>query len=88
MKLGAMLMRFSVERSLRSLFHLFIGFSLILVITPSLAGALPGTGAALWPLIGLLAYLLHLFEDTGKLSFILHPGRRSERSLHGRATRP
>ena len=80
-------MRFSIERSLRSLFHLFIGFFLILVITPSLAGALPGTGAALWPLIGLLAYLLHLFEDTGKLSAILHSGRRGECKPREDATR-
>jgi hypothetical protein len=81
-------MRFSVERSLRSLFHLFIGFSLILVITPSLSGALPGTGAALWPLIGLLAYLLHLFEDTGKLSAILRSGWQNERRSGEEITQP
>jgi hypothetical protein len=72
-------MRFSLERRLRKLFHLFIGFTLILVITPSLAGALPGSGAALWPLIGLLAYVLHLFEDTGKLSLVLRSGWPGER---------
>ena len=73
-------MRFSLEQSLRCLFHVFIGFSLVLVITPSLAGALPGSGAAVWPLIGLLAYLLHLFEDTGKRPLILRTGWSSDRT--------
>lgn len=73
-------MRFLVEKGLRKLFYVIIGASLVLVTTPSLAGAFPGSSAfVLWPLTGLLAYLLHLFEDTGKLATSLGPARSSER---------
>lgn len=56
-----------IERGARCLFYAATGFSMVIVTTPSLANAFTGSQAVhLWPLIGLLAYLLHLFEDTGK----------------------
>lgn len=62
-------MRNPVAKGLRNLFYVIIGASLVLVTTPGLAGAFPGSSVfVLWPLTGLLAYLLHLFEDTGKQS--------------------
>lgn len=65
-------MRYLVEKGLRCLFYVIIGASLVLVTTPSLAGAFPGSSAFfLWPITGLLAYVLHLFEDTGKLNNLL-----------------
>lgn len=65
-------MRYLVEKGLRYLFYVIIGASLVLVTTPSLAGAFPGSSAfILWPITGLLAYVLHLFEDTGKLNNLL-----------------
>ncbi|MEX0790271.1 MAG: hypothetical protein WD178_05785 [Actinomycetota bacterium] len=70
-------MRFLVSKGLRYLFYVMIGASLVLVTTPSLAGAFPGSGSqVLWPITGLLAYLLHLFEDTGKLAGLLRPADR------------
>lgn len=68
-------MRFFLEGGGRNVFYLLVGLSMVLVTTPSLSGALPASGAVfLWPLIGLLAYFLHLFEDAGKLASI--PQRR------------
>lgn len=73
-------MGYVVEKGLRYLFYVIIGASLVLVTTPSLAGAFPGSSAfMLWPLTGLLAYLLHLFEDTGKLISLLGPARLAQR---------
>lgn len=74
-------MRLSVDRGLRYAFYVIIGSSMVLVTTPSLLGALPASGAVyLWPLIGLLAYFLHLFEDTGKLAPFRRSGRIVKRS--------
>ena len=74
-------MRFLVERGVRHAFYVIIGLSMVLVTTPSLLGALPASGTVyLWPLIGLLAYFLHLFEDTGKLASFLRSGRGARRS--------
>lgn len=73
-------MRYLVEKGLRYLFYVIIGASLVLVTTPSLAGAFPGSSAfILWPITGLLAYVLHLFEDTGKLDNLLASVRSVER---------
>lgn len=59
-----------VRRSMKGAFYGLIGLLLILITTPSLVTALTGSGAAgsvaLWPLAGLLAYFLHLFEHTGE----------------------
>ena len=73
-------MRYLVEKGLRYLFYVIIGASLVLVTTPSLAGAFPGSSAfILWPITGLLAYVLHLFEDTGKLNALLGSVLSAER---------
>lgn len=73
-------MRYLVEKGLRYLFYVIIGASLVLVTTPSLAGAFSGPSAfVLWPITGLLAYVLHLFEDTGKLNNLLASVRSVER---------
>jgi hypothetical protein len=77
-----------VARGLRYFFYFIIGASLVLVTTPSLAHAFPGASAFfLWPLTGLLAYLLHLFEDTGKLGDLLRPVRSVERKAADSSTR-
>lgn len=59
-----------VRRSMRGVFYGLTGLLLILITTPSLVTALTGSSAAksvaLWPLAGLLAYFLHLFEHTGE----------------------
>jgi len=83
-------MRFLVEKGLRKLFYVIIGASLVLVTTPSLAGAFPGSSAfVLWPLTGLLAYLLHLFEDTGKPATLHGPALSPERKAEaGRVRLP
>lgn len=78
-------MRFFVERGVRYSFHVIIGLSMVLVTTPDLSDALHSAGAVfLWPVIGLLAYFLHLFEDTGKLAWLLRhgfPGKATPRVL-------
>jgi hypothetical protein len=75
-------MRYLVEKGLRYLFYVIIGASLVLVTTPSLAGAFPGSSAfILWLITGLLAYVLHLFEDTGKLDNLLGSVRAVERKV-------
>lgn len=68
-------MRFFVERGVRCSFYVIIGLSMVLVTTPDLSGAFHFSGALfLWPVIGLLTYFLHLFEDTGKLASVLRTG--------------
>lgn len=75
-------MRYLVEKGLRYLFYVSIGASLVLVTTPNLAGAFPGSSAfILWPITGLLAYVLHLFEDTGMLNSLLGSVRSAERKV-------
>jgi hypothetical protein len=85
---GVEAMQNPVAKGLRYFFYFIIGASLVLVTTPSLAHAFPGASAFfLWPLTGLLAYLLHLFEDTGKLSDLLRPVRSVERRAAASSTR-
>jgi hypothetical protein len=85
---GVVAMHNPVASGLRYFFYVIIGASLVLVTTPGLAQAFPGSSAFfLWPLTGLLAYLLHLFEDTGKLSDLLRPVRSLERRAAASSTR-
>lgn len=70
-------MRCLAKRGARCLFYVIVGVSMVVVITPSPANAFTGSQAFhLWPLIGLLAYLLHLFEDTGKPASIVRTADR------------
>lgn len=78
-------MRWILEKGLRYFFYTIVGASMVLVTTPSLAAAFPGPSAfLLWPMTGLLAYVLHVFEDADKLARLLHrnsaAGRRSPAS--------
>lgn len=73
-------MRGLLEKGLRYFFYVIIGASMVLVTTPSLAEAFPGSSVfLLWPMTGLLAYLLHVFEDTDKLAKLLRRSRPASR---------
>lgn len=77
-----MAMRFFFERGMRFFFYGTVGLSMVLVTTPSLAKAFHASGAPfLWPLIVLLAYLLHLFEDTDKPANVFRAGHAAERRV-------
>lgn len=80
-------MRFLVERGVRHSFYVITGLSMVLVITPDFSGVFHSAGAIfVWPVIGLLAWLVQQFEDTGRLASHLRNGHSGPRGARSRTS--
>lgn len=72
-------MRLWIHRLVPNPFYLLVGISLVLLTTPGFPGLVSSTAWTRWmvvgPVVGLLVYLTHLFEDAGRRRMLLSSDR-------------